>query len=203
MERKVKAGTYNTTEEKILIAARKVFSDKGYAATRTRDIAEEAGINLALVNYYFRSKERLFSAIMQEKVYQLFGTVVPILTNPSIILEEKIQIVANTYIDMLNKNPDLPILVFNEIKKSPNGFGAKMQLGPVLKESSFAHQLKERNPNINPLQFILSFLAMIVFPYVTKNILIGVDAVDKASFDKLMLERKKLIPLWIESMLRP
>lgn len=45
------------TEAKILEAARTIFHKKGYAATRTRDIAEEAGINLALLNYYFRSKE--------------------------------------------------------------------------------------------------------------------------------------------------
>lgn len=48
-----------STEEKILKAATKVFTEKGYAGTRTRDIAEEAGINLALLNYYFRSKEKL------------------------------------------------------------------------------------------------------------------------------------------------
>jgi AcrR family transcriptional regulator len=49
-----------TTEAKIKNAARVVFHKKGFAATRTRDIAEEAGINLALLNYYFRSKEKLF-----------------------------------------------------------------------------------------------------------------------------------------------
>ena len=49
-----------TTEQKIVEAARKIFTQKGYAATKTRDIAEEAGINLALLNYYFGSKENLF-----------------------------------------------------------------------------------------------------------------------------------------------
>jgi AcrR family transcriptional regulator len=50
-----------TTEEQIKEAARRVFTRKGYAATRTRDIAEESGHNLALLNYYFRSKEKLFA----------------------------------------------------------------------------------------------------------------------------------------------
>ena len=56
----------SSTEEKIKIAARHVFHIKGYAGTRTRDIAEEAGINLALLNYYFRSKEKLFEIVMME-----------------------------------------------------------------------------------------------------------------------------------------
>ena len=63
---KTKPAADPSTEEKIKIAARSVFHKKGYAATRTRDIAEEAGINLALLNYYFRSKEKLIDIIMTE-----------------------------------------------------------------------------------------------------------------------------------------
>ena len=57
-----------TTEAKIIEAARQLFIHKGYARPRTRDIADKAGINLALLNYYFRSKEKLFHLIMQEKM---------------------------------------------------------------------------------------------------------------------------------------
>ncbi|MDN3670454.1 helix-turn-helix domain-containing protein [Echinicola jeungdonensis] len=57
----------DSTEGKIKTAARKVFQQKGFAAARTRDIAEEPGINLALLNYYFRSKGKLFDLIMMEE----------------------------------------------------------------------------------------------------------------------------------------
>jgi len=57
------------TETKIKNAARVVFHKKGFAATRTRDIAEEADINLALLNYYFRSKQKLFDLIMFETMH--------------------------------------------------------------------------------------------------------------------------------------
>ena len=67
-----------TTEDKILSAASKVFTEKGFAGTRTRDIAEEAGINLALLNYYFRSKEKLFQQVMKLKIVLLFGKILPI-----------------------------------------------------------------------------------------------------------------------------
>ena len=66
-----------TTEEKIIDAARKLFTQNGFSATRTRDIAEEAGINLALLNYYFRSKQNLFQIIIEEKFDQLFGVIIP------------------------------------------------------------------------------------------------------------------------------
>ena len=78
-----------STEDKIKEAARKVFTSKGYAATRTRDIAEEAGINLALLNYYFRTKEKLFEIIMAEKMFKLFSVLAPVIDDPKTTLEKK------------------------------------------------------------------------------------------------------------------
>lgn len=78
-----------TTEERIKAAARKVFHQKGYAGTRTRDIAEEAGINHAMLNYYFRSKEKLFGIVMMETMTYFFKGVSAILNDESTSLEEK------------------------------------------------------------------------------------------------------------------
>src|SRR6478672_4764053 len=90
-----------STEDKIKEAARVVFTQKGYAATRTRDIAEEAGINLALLNYYFRSKEKLFQQVMSENIQKLFGIILPIVNDASTKLETKIDLIATAYIDLL------------------------------------------------------------------------------------------------------
>src|SRR5690606_14988663 len=90
-----------STEEKIIQAARKVFMQKGYVATRTRDIAEEAGINLALLNYYFRSKEKLFQLIMVEKLQLLFSVILPIVNNDDLTLEEKVETLVENYINLL------------------------------------------------------------------------------------------------------
>src|SRR5688572_8380530 len=86
-----------SSEQKIKTAADTVFTKKGYAATRTRDIAEEAGINLALLNYYFRSKEKLFELIMMEKLTSFFGTIVPVLNDAGLSLEQKIVSVSKRY----------------------------------------------------------------------------------------------------------
>src|SRR5689334_23935314 len=98
MAKKAKQVVDSSTEEKIMEAARTVFLRKGYAATRTRDIAEEAGINLALLNYYFRSKEKLFSLVMQEKFQKFFGVIFPILNEPTTSLEEKVERLVDSYI---------------------------------------------------------------------------------------------------------
>jgi len=190
-----------STEEKIKEAARKVFSMKGYAGTRTRDIALESGTNVALVNYYFRSKEKLFDIVMQEKLYQLFGTIVPILINQTISLETKIEIITDTYIDMLLENPDLPIMVFNEIKLNPKGFTIKMQIGSMLRETSFYHQICERNSQVDPLQFVLSFLGILVFPFIARPIFVSVGDLSKEEYSKLMKDRKNYILKWANALL--
>lgn len=201
MSAKKKVEVDISTEEKIKEAARKVFSQKGYFGTRTRDIAEEAGINLALVNYYFRSKEKLFELVMQEKVYQLFGTIVPILINESLSLEVKMEIIAETYTDMLIENPDLPIMVFNELKHNPHDFGVKVQLMPVLLESSFFQQIQARNKSIDPIQFLLSIISLIVFPFIARPIFISLGGISKSEFIQHMNDRKKYIPLWVNAIL--
>src|ERR1700709_201436 len=94
-----------STEEKIKEAARKVFTQKGYAATRTRDIAEESGYNLALINYYFRSKEKLFDIIIGEQLKLFIHGIIGIANDRTTAFQEKIDILINHYIDMLIKNP--------------------------------------------------------------------------------------------------
>lgn len=190
-----------SAEEKIKEAARKVFTQKGYAATRTRDIAEEAGLNLALLNYYFRSKEKLFEIIMKEKIQQLFGIISPILNDEKLTLEKKVDNLIAQYIDMLLHNPDIPIFVLNEIRNNTDLF-KKMQAGKLIQGSHFVQQLKERQPSVHPLQFIISILGMVIFPFVAKPVFKSVGVINERTFIEMMEYRKKLIPLWVKSMLK-
>ena len=190
-----------STEQKIKEAARKVFTQKGYAATRTRDIAEEAGINLALLNYYFRSKEKLFEEIMLERIQQLFGTLVPILIDESTSLETKIDRLVSHYIDMLLEHPDLPIFVLSELREHPDRIQRKIPIATFLEQTNFFLQIRERKPDINPIHFMLNILGMTVFPFAAKPIFGSMESVQKTGFNNMMEERRKLIPSWVRAML--
>lgn len=188
-----------STEEKIKEAARIVFTKKGFSGTRTRDIAEEAGLNLALLNYYFRSKEKLFHIVMEEKFEQFFGMVIRLLDDESTSLEKKVTAVANDYIDMLLANPDLPIFVLSEIKNNPAHFSDRIS-GRLLK-SVFFRQLNEVRPDMNVFHFILNLLSMIIFPILAQPIISQIGAMKDKEFKKFIIERKKLIPIWFNSIL--
>ena len=195
-----------TTEERIKAAARKVFHQKGYAGTRTRDIAEEAGINHAMVNYYFRSKEKLFQIVMIETMTLFFKGVSTILNNENTSLEEKIEQVVANYIDLLLEEPELPTFVFNEVRTNPEPFIENSPIYKALQNSVLARQYTEAvargevsEPNL--LQMVLNVISLVIFPFIAQPILIALNKMDNEQYKTLMLERKKLIPQWIKAML--
>lgn len=190
-----------STEEKIKEAARKVFTQKGYAATRTRDIAEEAGINLALLNYYFRSKEKLFEIVIMEKMQILFGKIGPILMDARTSIEEKIEYLAEHYINTLLANPDIPLFVLGEIRNNPDKFANLVKTKTNISDSILFRQLAERRPDIDPLHFIFNMLGLIIFPFIGKPLIQLITGLEPNKAAALMNERKKFIKTWFVAML--
>jgi AcrR family transcriptional regulator len=193
-----------TTEVKIKNAARVVFHKKGYAATRTRDIAEEAGINLALLNYYFRSKEKLFDIIMMETMQEFFQSMTLVFNDDSTSLETKVETIAERYIDLLLSEPDIPIFLLNELRNNPTEISQKLNMKQAVMGSIFFKQwqqaVKENKTQIQPLHFIVNLMSLVVFPFVGSPILKMLGDMKQEQFNKMMLERKKLIPTWIKAM---
>ena len=190
-----------STEEKILISASKVFTEKGFSGTRTRDIAEEAGINLALLNYYFRSKEKLFEQVMKAKIVLLFGQILPIITDEKTTLEEKIDLTTEKYIDILSKNPNLPVFVISEIQKKNSKLTSIIPIRKVFNNSSLIKQIKEKRPDMNPLHFLVTFLGMTIFPFVAKPVFNAFQIIKDDEFQQFIEERRKLIPVWVKTLL--
>ena len=194
------------TEERIKQAARKVFHQKGYAATRTRDIAEEANINHAMLNYYFRSKEKLFEIVMMETMAQFFKGVGIILNDENTSLEEKIERVVANYIDLLLEEPELPTFILNEVRPNPQFFVEQTPINEALTYSVFARQYAQAviqgivtEPNL--MHTILNVIGLVIFPFVAKPMLSAITNLPEAQYKALMLQRKTLIPQWIKAIL--
>jgi AcrR family transcriptional regulator len=174
---------------------------KGYAATRTRDIAEEAGINLALLNYYFRSKEKLFNQVMKEKMQQFFGLLLPVISDPSTRLEIKIELIVSNYIDTLTENPDLPLFVLSEMKDADH-LSDILPVEKLTPKVSFIKQLQEKRPDIHPVHFLMNILGMTVFPFIARPAFGVIGILNKNDFKTIIEERRKLIPLWVKAALK-
>jgi len=198
----------SSTEEKIKKAARKVFQAKGLAAARTRDIAEEAEVNLALLNYYFRSKEKLFEIIMYETLANFSRDIVAIFNDENTSLDEKIELIVARYSDMLMNEPNIPLFILNELQNhSPENLLDKLPVRQVFSDSVAVKQFGElaaegKIPAQYVPQLLLNLLGLTVFPYIGKPFIMALGNINEQQFNDLMQARKSFIPLWMNAMMR-
>ena len=197
---------YSDTELKIRDAAKSLFLKKGYSATTTRDIAQESQINLALLNYYFTSKRRLFEIIMFETLYDFLNKMVEVYNDEETTIKEKIELASSKYIDMIIAEPLLPTFILNELKNNPTNF-LKMPTAKVIMKSQLISQYNDGvkkgiYKKVDSIHFITNILSLIVFPFICSPIIMKMEKLNKTDFNKMMNQRKKLIPEWIIQMIK-
>lgn len=184
------------TEEKIFEAATEVFLEKGMDGARMQDIADRAGINKALLHYYFRTKDHLFDAVFEKIAGKMFEKFAPVFDD-GLSLEEKIKLFFREHISFLQENPKLPGFVFTEINRNPD------RIKKLLKNVDFNNfwlmlfeqhkeELKKYNLTNETLpQIMVSMAALSVFPFAAKKILEGILVKLDIDFDSFVEERKE------------
>lgn len=203
-QQKIKDGT---AEEKILAAAKKIFTTKGMAGARMQDIADEAGINKAMLHYYFRDKDKLFEIVFLEEAQKFFPKINAIF-NSDAPLFEKIENFVNEYIDEMQDNPYLPWFVMNEINRAPDQFMYKIWGKDNLpKPGKFLEQIekeikKKTIKSIKPVHLLMNLFSMTIFPFVAKPMLTRNLRLSDVQFRSIMEERRKEIPKFIIDSIR-
>ncbi len=182
------------TEEKILQAARKVFLQKGMAGARMQEIANKAGINKALLHYYFRNKEKLFEAIFEDIFTGFFKKASNDLM-ANIPTKEKISLLVDSYIKVISENPYVPLFILNEINRDNTVFVniiRKSGLNTQVVETIYSTLSKELRIDFKHL--LVSLLGLCVFPYPARPLLQSVlFNNDKLAYDQFLIERKDFI----------
>lgn len=164
----------DTTEEKIMQAAKDVFVSKGMEGARMQEIADKAGINKALLHYYFRTKERLFDAILSEIIKFAFPKLTGILMSEKSIVT-KIEEVIDAYVDVLIRHPFIPAFILKELNRDPSGlfkmvvkYGFNFQ--GVFDQIQQAIDRGEIRP-IRPQHLVTNIVSLCVFPFAARPIL--------------------------------
>lgn len=159
------------TEKKIIEAAKEVFVEKGLQGARMQQIADKAGINKALLHYYFRSKDKLFDAIFEDIMSQMFAVVATnIRTDMS--LPELVETFVKFYNEFFQKNPFYPQFIFHEIWQNPD------RLSDIMKSQQIApaeiiEKVQQKVPAINnsgltAQHMIANVLGMTLFPHIAR-----------------------------------
>lgn len=200
--------TTNTTEQQIIEAARKIFMHRGLSGARMQDIADEAGINKAMLHYYYRSKDKLFDIVLTEAVDQMLSRLNAVFSGDQ-ALPEKIRSAVDNYITGISENPFLPLFVLNEINQNPHRIAERFLSAPNFPNiRGFAQQLmdgmeKGTLRRVDPIQLMISIISMCIFPFVAKPLLQAVFSVDDPAFRRFIEERKVFVTDFVLHALRP
>ncbi len=195
------------TEKKIFDAATELFLEKGVDRTSVREIANKAGINLALMNYYFRSKENLFDTIFSSLVKRNSEELIRIL-NSDQELFEKIEQYVEVYIEMLSENPLLVSFVMAILHRSRERITEMKAISSLYATDQFTKQLLDeaKKGNIrrtDPTHFFVDMLSLIAFPFAIKMLVMDKNNFSEEEFQQFINERKKRVPKLLLDSLRP
>ena len=174
------------TEDRIFESATDVFLEKGMDGARMQDIADHAGINKALLHYYYRTKDHLFNAVFEKISGKMFEKFAPVM-DENLSLEEKIRFFFREHISFLQENPRLPIFLLNEMNRNPQRIKKIIKNLDIQKiwltlEKQHKEELEQYNLNRENLpQFMTSLAAMSVFPFAGKTLISAI--MDKMGYD--------------------
>jgi TetR/AcrR family transcriptional regulator len=193
------------TEEKIFETAREVFTEKGFEGARMEEISQRAGINKALLHYYYRTKEKLFNAIFDKVMGDFFKEVMQMMSSEA-TLNTKIEFFVDKYITLVLKNPHIPYFIINELNRNPQRLVAIIENTPVIKDNGFEKfkAIVENEVNmgniepITPHDLIINIIALSIFPIIAKPIIQGVIFKnDKKQYNLFIEKRKKEVSRFV------
>jgi AcrR family transcriptional regulator len=203
------------TEQRILEAAAAVFLRRGTAGARMQEIAEEAGVNQALLHYYYRTKERLAEAVFVQSASRLMPALIGLMTSDT-PLEEKVERVIALELDHLVRNPLLPAYLISELNHHPERVQQLVTAMAGMEPARIGRsvfrvlraQIDERvkEGTMRPItaeQFMVNLIALCIFPFAARPLLSAVLGLDARAFDRFIDQRRTSLPVFFLNGLRP
>ena len=195
------------TEQRIFDAACEVFQDQGYEGARMQEIADRAGINKAMLHYYYRSKDRLFEEVFRLSAMKVIPRVIDVMRADA-PLQEKLASVVHAYIDLLRANPQVPAFVIQELRRNPGRLrqfisrhaqGMFSKLGEDIRNAAARGEIRE----IEPEHLIANVIGLCVFPFIARPMLQTLTGMDDTQFDDFLEERKRTVVDFIQTATKP
>jgi AcrR family transcriptional regulator len=192
------------TEEKIISSAEKLFYQKGKAGTSMQDIADDAGINRTLLNYYFRSKDQLFEAVFRKAM----GSFVPdlaVMINAHNAFEEYVPAMVEKIIDTMLENPHIPNFILQELSSNPERMPQiikEMGVDPEKITEKMGGGIGLSHSGMDPRQVIMNLMSLMIFPFAAKPVVLDIlYKGDNEAYVEAMKDRKILIPEIIKQIM--
>ncbi len=182
------------TEGQILDAAKNVFQTKGMDGARMQEIADKAGINKAMLHYYYRSKQLLFEAVFTN-AFSLLAPQLNAILNDDSSIEDKVKNFTSNYISFIIKHPYLPNFIIQELNRNPDFILSLKDNKGFPNLEKFKNQVANEVEKgiIKPIsaeQLFINILALNIFPFVAKPLIMAFTNTDNDTYRQLMEDRK-------------
>jgi AcrR family transcriptional regulator len=195
MTKSFKPSLTSSTEEKIIAAAMEVFIAHGYHGARMREIAQKANTNLALLNYYFRSKENLFKTVCSKSIDKLYSRLSYAFKTKT-TLAQSIQALVCAYMETFLENQGFPLFITNILAQHPEVLSEIFQ-GKNFVQSLFHNFFQQVEMeiaaghirNIQPLELLLNCLSLCIFPFIASPVFKSKFEIEDAAFREFMERR--------------
>ena len=179
------------------------------------DIAKEAGVNQALLHYYFRSKAGLADAVFLSAARELFPPVLETLLSDA-SLPDKVRRVVELELDTLQRHPYLPGYVISELNQHPerveqfaramtghdiSAFGPRVlaQIGTQIAAAVVAGDMRP----ITADQFVINLISLCIFPFAARPMIAALTQLDDEGWGEMIERRKNELPEFFLGGLRP
>ena len=191
-------------------AATEVFTRKGFSAARTEDIAKQAGINRALLHYYYRDKQSIFNIIFEVRFKEFFHGLFVIFEADDLSFFEKLRRMIEHEIGTLLRHPDLARFIITEVGQNPERlleYGKKLGVNPRLLLNTFEKQVELEIGtglirSIQGRQLLMNIMSLCIYPFVAKPIIQTMMQLNEVSFSEMMEVRKKEVYEFIITSIR-
>lgn len=181
------------TQELIKETAKNLFFVKGKFDATTQEIADEAGVNRTLINYYFRSRDNLIQTVFDD-AQQVDREKSKVIYNAELTFKEKITQFVELSLSTSLKYPYLESYIVSQINK---GVCKKNQIEEDVMKVFFKDIKREMElgnvPKMAPIQFILNMVSLLVFPSAIRPLFMENFTLNDAEFDAIISERKDII----------
>jgi len=194
----------SSTELKIFEAARDVFQSKGLEGARMQEIADKAEINKSMLHYYYRSKEKLFEKVYQLSIVKLIPQIAGLL-NEEMPLEAKLRNFAIKYLELIKRNPDIPLFILHEMNKNPGRMKTFMLHEVGKKIQPFLNQIQEEKEKGNTVdlpaeQIMANIMSLLIFPFIARPVFQVILNKNDVEFEQFIDERMNYLPDYLVSI---
>jgi AcrR family transcriptional regulator len=187
------------TEKIILDTAAKVFFVEGRKHATTQEIADAAGVNRTLINYYFRSKNALFTALLQN-FHKEFSESANAILSSNMPFREKTEKYMDDFLNRAMKYPylepfiTLDIIQERFINKNDSGFQDEQPAAIKQYLKEIENEMKTgKIPTGNPVHFMLNLLSLIIYPFITKPLQMKILNLNEEEYRIIMNERREIV----------